>query len=267
MTNSTESMVATWSRWLFGPSLPLTMKYAHCMQYTIRHGKQDAKVIFDGYSQHLPTKPTEQAQRAPTKISESISMDRLRRQTFSAKSRKRSFNKVPGQSPDICLSRHSTSKIRCCFYYHIFCTRDVGCTYCFCCGKWHRLTGDNNYQGHQGCSTLHAPSISGNTTVFDITRLPNLVSECKNSLLSLHVVTGYDTTLVLYKHGKNKACKQRRYKSCKICIHLNHTLSTTKGLFLTGTKFCKICMVTQISPHWVHSDNLAILSPNSAAAN
>ena len=138
MTNSTESMVATWSRWLSGPSLPLPMKYSCYMQYTIRHGKQDAKVIFDGYDQHLATKPMEQAQWASKKNYESISMDRLHRQTSGAKSRKGSLDKVPDQSPDTCLSGRSTSKIGCCFYGHIFCTRCVGCTY-GCCWKWHSM--------------------------------------------------------------------------------------------------------------------------------
>ena len=51
MTYSIELMVATSSRELSGPSLPLTMKDASYVQYIIRHGKQVAKVIFDGYDQ------------------------------------------------------------------------------------------------------------------------------------------------------------------------------------------------------------------------
>ena len=226
MTNRTESMVATWSRWLFGPSLPLTMKYAHCMQCTIHHGKQDAKVIFDGYGQHLSTKPTEQAWRAPKKISESISMDRLRRQTFLAKSRKRSYKKF--------LTNHLTSawadvqQVKSGAVYFII-SFVLGVSNAVFVGNDTDLLVTIIIRATKNAQLLHAPSSSGNTTMFDITRLQNLVSECKNNLLSLHVVTGYDTTLVIYNHGKNKACKQRRYKSCKRCIHFNHTPVYHKG--------------------------------------
>ena len=46
--HSRESMMATWPRWLSELSLPLTMKYARCVHNL--HGKQDVKVVFDGYN-------------------------------------------------------------------------------------------------------------------------------------------------------------------------------------------------------------------------
>ena len=190
MTHDKKSMVATWSRWLPVPSLPLTMKYASCAQYIIRHGRQDAKVKFDGYAAALQ-KSIEQASRTSKKISESILMDR----------------NVPTTSQVDFLSNMSrpTSKTRCCFH-DIFCARCLGCT--DCCGKWHRLAGGTNYQGPRGCSTLHAPLSSTNITVFDITKLLNSVGECKGSMLSLHSVTGCDTSSVLYNQWKkNKTCK------------------------------------------------------------
>ena len=73
---SRDSMVATWPRWLSEPSVPLIMKYTSCVHHIMCHGKQDAKVIFDGYNQQLSTKSVEQARKAPKKIFESISVDR-----------------------------------------------------------------------------------------------------------------------------------------------------------------------------------------------
>ena len=51
------------------------MKYDSYVHHTICHGKQDANVVFDGYSQQLSTKSVGQARIAPNKISESILVD------------------------------------------------------------------------------------------------------------------------------------------------------------------------------------------------
>ena len=105
--HSRESMVATWPRWLFEPSLPLIMKYTSCVHHIMCHGKQDAKVICDGYNQQLSTKSVEQTRRAPKEISESISVDRNMPTTTSQADflnnvkTKRSFDKDPDQSPTL----------------------------------------------------------------------------------------------------------------------------------------------------------------------
>ena len=51
------------------------MKYASCVHYIICHGKQNAKVILEGYTQQLSTKVAEQTRRASKKMYESISVD------------------------------------------------------------------------------------------------------------------------------------------------------------------------------------------------
>ena len=55
---------------------------------------------------------------------------------------------------------------------------------------------------------------NSNTTVCDITWLPNSVCECKYSLITLHVVTGCDTISVLYNQGKHiKSVNALKYTS------------------------------------------------------
>ena len=92
--------------------------------------------------------------------------------------------RLPDRSPDTCLSSRPEGNNRCCFYELTYDIKWVENTDC-CCGNWHRLSGGTNCQGPRGCSTLNAPS-SSNTTVFDITRLPNAAGQCKDNEHTSH---------------------------------------------------------------------------------
>ena len=152
-------MVAIWPSWLSGQSLPLRMKYSRYVHCINCHCKQDAKAIFDGYNNQLSTKSVERATRSikenlwknldGSKYANCISAGRFLEQCRE----KSPFDNVPDQPPHTWLSRCPTIKIRWCFHGRFL----------------HYVRYNQLYM------LRHSNS---NTTVFDITRLLNLVGKC-----------------------------------------------------------------------------------------
>ena len=182
-SQSRKSMVATWPNWQSGPSLSVTMKYSRYVHYKICHGKQDAKVILDGYKQQFSTKSVERATRS---IKENLwkHLNGLKYGNYIFAGRfseqcqeQRSSDKVPDQSPDTCLSRCPTSKIRCCFHSHIF-AQGVLDAVTVIVGNDRDLLVKVIVTAQVDAQLYMLHPSNSNTTVLDITRLLNSVGKC-----------------------------------------------------------------------------------------
>ena len=200
------------------------MKYSRYMHYIICHGKQDAKVIFVGYNNQLSTKSVKLAMRSikenlwkhlnGSKYANCIPAGRLSEQCRE----QRSSDKVSDQSPDTWLSGCPTSKFRCCFHSHIFALGVLDAP--------NVVVGNDRYLlvevivmvplDAQLYMLCHSNS---NTTVFDITRLPNSVGICKIAC-SPYILWLPVTLPRPYNQGKKYNMQTFQRMSRKRCISL-----------------------------------------------
>ena len=169
----------------------------------------------------------------------------------------RSSDKVPGQSPDTWLSRCPTSKIRCCFHSHIFALGVLDAPNVV-------VRNDRDLLVEViVMAPVNAPLYmlrhsKSNTTVFEITRLQNAAGQC-NIACSPYTSWLLVTLPPSYNKMKNTTCNFSKNVLQKMYLlsidpRLPHRIST-------GMKFCYICMVSQISPHWMHSGTMFIHIP------
>ena len=107
---------------------------------------------------------------------------------------------------------------------------------------------------------LYTRPSNSNTTVFDITMLPNSVGKCKIVCSPYTLWLGV-TLPRSYNQGKNIICRLFKEHTClakdyqlSIYPRLPHRIST-------DIKFCYICMVSQILPHQMHLDTSHIHMP------
>ena len=77
----------------------------------------------------------------------------------------------------------------------------------------------------------------------------------QDSLLSLHIMTLWLLVTLprSYNQGKNITCKF--FKEC-LAKHVSPSIYPRLHRISTDIKFCYICMVSQISPHWMQSDTM-----------
>ena len=238
------------------------MTYSRYVHYIICHDKQDVKVIFVGDNNQFSTKSVKQATRGikenfwkhldGSKYANCISAGR-----FSEQCREqRSSDKVPDQSFDTWLSRCPTSKIRCCFHGHIF---SLGVLYApnVVVGNDRDLLVEVISMTPVDAQLYMLRNSNSNITEFDITRLPSSIGKCKIAC-SPYTLWLLVTIPRSYNQGKNITCKF--FKEC-LAKHVSPSIYPRLHRISTDINFCYICMVSQISPHWMQSDTMHIHIP------
>ena len=123
----------------------------------------------------------------------------------------RSSDKVPDQSPDTWLStsRCPTSKISCCFHGHIFALGVLDAPNVV--GNARDLLVEVIVLASVDAQLYMLHHSNSNTTVFDITRLPNSVGKCMIAY-STYTFWLLVTLPRSYNQGKNITCKI--FKEC-----------------------------------------------------